>query len=65
MADNRQKILEMLDAKKITVDEAMRLLKAVDNGDRASTEKPIEQLVERLSRKIKYLRVLVDNPQGT
>jgi hypothetical protein len=60
--DSRKKILEMLDAKKITVDEAMRLLGAVDRGEKPSGNKPIEVLTDRISRKIKYLRVLVDSP---
>ncbi len=64
MSDNRKKILEMLEAKKITVDEAMKLLGAVDRGDRSSAEKPNDRLVNRIGGKIKYLRVLVDNPGG-
>jgi hypothetical protein len=66
MSDNRKKILEMLDAKKITVDEATKLLSAVDRGDRESfsNEKPFDQIVNRVSRKIKYLRVLIDNPSS-
>ncbi len=65
MSDNRKKILEMLDAKKITVDEATKLLCAVDRGDRsASEEKPLEEVMNRVGRKIKYLRVLVDNPSA-
>ncbi len=65
MSDNRKKILEMLDAKKITVDEATKLLSVVDrNGNSFSDEKPVEQIMNRVGRKIKYLRVLVDNPHG-
>ena len=66
MSDNRKKILEMLDAKKITVDEATKLLSAVDRGDKASftEERPVDQIINRIGRKIKYLRVLVDNPHG-
>jgi hypothetical protein len=65
MSDNRKKILEMLDAKKITVDEATKLLGAIDRGEKTSSEgQPIEQLLNRVGRKIKYLRVLVDNPGG-
>lgn len=67
--DSRKKILEMLDSKKITVDEAMRLLSAVDRGDKPSGDKtpgdkPLEFLADRVGRKIKYLRVLVDSPSG-
>jgi hypothetical protein len=65
MSDNRKKILEMLDAKKITVDEATKLLSAIDRGGTSySDEKPIDQIVNRVSRKIKYLRVLIDNPSS-
>ncbi|PPD58546.1 SHOCT-like domain-containing protein [Dehalogenimonas etheniformans] len=65
MSDNRKKILEMLDAKKITVDEATKLLSAVDRGGSSfSDEKPIDQILNRVGRKIKYLRVLIDNPHS-
>jgi hypothetical protein len=65
MSDNRKKILEMLDAKKITVDEATKLLSAIDRGSTSySDEKPVDQIVNRVSRKIKYLRVLIDNPSS-
>lgn len=66
MSDNRKKILEMLDAKKITVDEATKLLSAIDRGGSSSfsDEKPVEQILNRVGRKIKYLRVLVDSPHG-
>lgn len=62
MSDNRKKILEMLESKKITVEEAMKLLGAIDRGAMPSSESPSEKLANRLSQKIKYLRVLVDNP---
>ncbi len=58
MSDNRKRILDMLDAKKITVDEAMKLLDAVEKGDMASCE------TKPAGRPIKYLRVLVDSPHG-
>jgi hypothetical protein len=65
MSDNRKKILEMLDAKKITVDEATKLLSALDRSNSAPSEgQPLEQLVNRVGRKIKYLRVLIDNPSS-
>ena len=58
MSENRKRILDMLDAKKITVDEAMKLLDAVERTDASSPEtKPAR-------RNIKYLRVLVDSPHG-
>ncbi|MEN8615274.1 hypothetical protein ABFB09_08380 [Dehalogenimonas sp. THU2] len=64
MSDNRKKILEMLESKKITVEEAMKLLGAIDRGAMPPSDIPSENLASRLSRKIKYLRVLVDNPDG-
>lgn len=65
MSDNRKKILEMLDAKKITVDEATKLLSAIDRGvNSSSDEKPIDHIMNRVGRKIKYLRVLIDNPSS-
>jgi hypothetical protein len=58
MPDNRQKILEMLDAKKISVEEAMKLLDAVERpAGGTGAAKPD-------GRSIKYLRVLVDSPHG-
>jgi hypothetical protein len=62
MSDNRKKILEMLDAKKITVDEATKLLNAVDSSDKSFVFTAGGKSVE--SRKIKYLRVLVDSPSS-
>ena len=65
MSDNRKKILEMLDDKKITVDEATKLLSVIDrNGHSSSGEKPIEHIMSKVGRKIKYLRVLIDSPHG-
>lgn len=58
--DNRKRILEMLDSGKLSVDEAMRLLEAVDRGDaNQTTETPRPR-----GRDIKYLRVMVDVPEG-
>ena len=48
----------MLDAKKITVDEAMKLLEAVEKGESNPSE------TKSAGRSIKYLRVLVDSPRG-
>ena len=65
MSDNRKKILELLDKKKITVDEAMRLIKAVENGaPEASESGGVAELARKVGKKIKYLRVIVDNPAG-
>ena len=58
MPENRQKILEMLDAKKISVEEAMKLLDAVERPGSGPGSPPAS------GRAIKYLRVLVDSPQG-
>jgi hypothetical protein len=58
MSDNRKRILDMLDAKKITVEEAMKLLDAVERPG-STPESTIPS-----GRTIKYLRVLVDSPQG-
>ena len=59
MSDNKQKILEMLDAKKISVEEAMKLLEAVDRPENTASGTP-----RPAGRTIKYLRVLVDSPHG-
>ena len=57
MSENRQKILEMLDAKKISVEEAMKLLDAVEKSGEGAAPRPD-------GRSIKYLRVLIDSPHG-
>lgn len=57
MSDNRKRILEMLEAGKINAEEAMKLLAAMENG----SEEPGESIPSAL-KKIKYLRVMVDNP---
>ena len=60
MSDNKKRILDMLEAGKITSEEAMKLLSATENSDREPGEgKP------GAFRKIKYLRVIVDNPNQT
>ena len=57
MTDNKKRILDMLEAGKITSEEAMKLLSATENSDREpGGSKP------GAFRKIKYLRVIVDNP---
>lgn len=53
MGDEKRKILEMLSKGRISVDEAERLLKAVDQGD--ASEGPAAS-----GKKPKYLRVLVE-----
>jgi hypothetical protein len=58
MFDNRKRVLEMLDARRITVDEAMKLLEAMEAPGRPAGE------TKRETFRIKYLRVLVDTPQG-
>jgi Asp-tRNA(Asn)/Glu-tRNA(Gln) amidotransferase B subunit len=55
MTDNRKRILDMLEAGKISAAEAMKLLEAME---KTGTEP------RREVRKIKYLRVLIDNPGG-
>jgi hypothetical protein len=57
MPDNRKRILEMLEAGKINAEEAMKLLAATES----SSEEPGENMPPAL-KKIKYLRVMVDNP---
>jgi hypothetical protein len=59
--DNRKRILEMLDAGKLSVDEAMKLLEAIDKG--GSGQSDYEAAPTPL-RNIKYLRVMVDVPEG-
>ena len=59
MSDNRKRILELLDAKKISVEEAMKLLQAVERGDEGAPD-----ALRINGRSIKYLRVLIDSPRG-
>jgi len=58
MSDNRKRILEMLETGKINSAEALELLSVIDKE--GEKEKPAET-----SRKIRYLRVLVDPSQGS
>jgi hypothetical protein len=63
MSDNKKKILEMLAKNKISVDDAYRLLSAVDGGDarRESTGRAETAVKD----KAKYLRVTVlPNPES-
>jgi hypothetical protein len=57
MTDNRKKILEMLDEKKISVDDAYRLLNTIDSAEsgRGSTSKTGTTVKD----KPKYLRVTI------
>lgn len=56
MSENRKRILEMLAAGKISVDEAARLLSALGEESASSTEAKPET-----GRKINYLRVVVNH----
>ena len=60
MSENQKRILEMLKEGKISVDEATKLLSALDNNDIQS-----EGVVPKVLKKIKYLRVLIDNPRAS
>jgi hypothetical protein len=60
MSDNRTRILELLDAKKISVEEATRLLEAVD---RPTSDRPRAAVMTE-GRTVKYLRVMVDTLHG-
>lgn len=57
MTESQKKILEMLADKKISTDEAYRLLNALDSGDSGSKDPPKEGTV--IGKKAKYLRVTV------
>ncbi len=58
MSDTKKRILDLLEAGKITSEEAMKLLSAIEEGgSRESGESGFSAL-----KKIKYLRVIVDNP---
>jgi Fe-S-cluster formation regulator IscX/YfhJ len=64
MTESQKKILEMLAEKKISTDEAYRLLNALDTGDSGPKASSGEGTVS--GKKAKYLRVTVtpdpDNP---
>jgi hypothetical protein len=62
MAENKRKILEMLAQGKISTDEALRLLHAVDSGEEERESQQHEEAGRRESEvktKPKYLRVTV------
>ena len=61
MSEDRRRILDMLVQEKVTVDDAERLLKAIDkpvednnSGDESSVPEG------RMKKKIKFLRIVVD-----
>jgi SHOCT-like domain len=60
MSDNRRRILEMVGAGKISVDDAERLLRAL--GDESETGSTSQSRADNL--KARYLRVVVNHPQG-
>ena len=55
MSENRRQILDMLAERKITADEAERLIAALEKGANGATAEP------RRAEKLKYLRVVVDS----
>ncbi len=57
MSDNKRRILDILAAGKISVDEAAKLLSALGEESGSATEKNSEMA----GRKISYLRVVVDH----
>lgn len=58
MSDTKKRILDLLEAGKINSEEAMKLLSAMEEGgSRESGEGGLSAL-----KKIKYLRVIIDNP---
>ena len=57
MSETQKKILEMLAEKKISTEEAYRLLNALDNGQEKAKAAPLEGEVVR--KMPKYLRVTV------
>jgi hypothetical protein len=62
MSDNRTRILEMLAEKKITVDEAERLLAVAGNGEKKETSyAPVNTTNNKVP---KFLRVVVEPGPG-
>ena len=57
MSENQKKILEMLASKKISIDEAQRLLSVLEPGGKASESTPKAGTAART--KSKYLRVCI------
>lgn len=62
MTENQKKILEMLAEKKISTDEAYRLLNAVNSGDKERQAPPKDE--PRASTGRKFLRVTVTPAEG-
>src|SRR3989304_4108425 len=63
MAENQRRILEMLEQKKITVEEAERLL-SLTGSEEVNGDTPAGQATEK-KRKAKYLRVVVQPDVGS
>ena len=63
MSDNQRRILDMLAEKKISVDEAQRLLSLIEPGEEAETKKPRD--ASRKKSDAKYFRVVVEPKEGT
>ena len=59
MTENRKRVLEMLSDRRVSVDEAERLLSLVD--DEPESVRPVQQLVPTRNGPAKYLRVTVDS----
>lgn len=65
MSENKKKILEMLEAGKVSAEEAMQLLSAVEDSEEthyATDAEVISGVKSSALKKIKYLRVLIDSP---
>lgn len=60
MSENRKRILEMLAAGKISVDEAAKLLSAIGKQSDSATDTS----EAAAGRKVRYLRVVVNHPEG-
>ena len=59
MNENSRRVLEMLSAGKVSVDEAEHLLSLVDEGPEATTA--VQQLVPPRTETARYLRVTIDS----
>lgn len=65
MNESRKRILEMLAQKKITVDEAERLLAVTGREEAVETGQPQPAEVKRVKETPKYLRVVVEPGPGS
>ena len=63
MSDNQRRILDMLAEKKISVDEAQRLLSLIEPGEETETKKSRD--ASRKKSDAKYFRVIVEPKEGT